>query len=170
MSEFYLRDVEDTEFIVGRPFSDEDGEHEPGESYSQEQANKLHYLEAFVNSGFLYRVHDQNYDQLPPHVFNHVKTRQEAQALIEGDPSTTNPEPEWEKPAAAYQAEREAEVQTEIHANVLAHAEAAHEQHGYTAAEQVLQKEQEEIEEAKATDGPPARKKAAAKKTATKKA
>lgn len=180
MSEFHMRDVQDVEYVVGRPFSDEDGEHEPGEIYTAEQANQLHYLEAFVNAGFLYRVIDKNYDHLPPHVFNHVKTTEEAEALVEGDNSYLVAQGEWDKPAASVQAEREAEVQTELHANVLQYAADAHEAHGYSASEQVLQKEQEEVAkereaaekkqaEGKVVSGPPARK-TAAKKTAAKKA
>jgi len=165
--------VQDATYIVGRPFTDEDGEHQPGEEYSAEQAAKLHYLESFVSSGYLFRVWDKNsYDLLPPHVFNAVRTVQEAKDAIAGDQSDVGLG--WEKPAPLKQSEKEAEVQAKIHENVLEHARQAHQQRGLTDSEKVVQAELEQKSEVETqdTDGTTDGRirKATAKKTAAKKA
>lgn len=162
-------------YIVGLPFSDEDGEHTTGEEYSAEQANKLHYLEAFVSSGRLYRVWDaEDYGQLPPHVFNAVQTRQEAEAKIEGDSSHTETRLNWEKPEQLEQSEKEAEVQEQIHQLVLDHAAQARDKAGLTDGEKVLlaEREQKSEVETEDTDGTTDGRirQSTAKKTAAKKA
>src|SRR5688572_23210114 len=119
--------LEGMTYICGRPFTSEDGQHNPGEEVPNAPTFPL--LESLVNSGFLYRVYEGNgYDRLPPHVFNAVQTRREAQAAIEGDESRLNVQNDWSKSGATKQAEREAEVQVQLHQMVLDHANQAHQQ------------------------------------------
>jgi len=80
----------DLEYIVGRPLTVGDRAFWHGEDLPQEYVLQIPLLESFVSSGYLYRVHpDQGYDRLPPHIYNDVITRKEAEAIIEGDPGVT---------------------------------------------------------------------------------
>ena len=140
-------------YIAGRPFTSEDGQHNPGEEVPNAPTFPL--LESLVSSGYLYRVYEDNYEYLPPHVFNAVMTQKEAEAKVEGDPSMAANAVEWQPSDALLQAQKEAEVQAEIHGDVLAVADEAHEQVGYSDAEKVLIEEQEQVDKEQDAQGQP---------------
>jgi hypothetical protein len=154
MSEHYLG-LPDCIYICGRPFTSEDGQHNPGEEVPNAPSFPL--LETLVNNGLLYRVFENDFSKLPPHVYNAVMTQQEAQAAIEGDPSIPANAVDWEPSPAMEQAILEAEVQAEIHSDVLTYADEAHDQRGYTDAEQVLIDEQEQVNAEQDAQGQPLR-------------
>ena len=157
-------------YIVGRPFTSEEGEHNTGEEVDPGLAESWRYVEALVNSGYLYKVYDEGYDRLPPHVYNSVMLKHEAEAKIEGDSSYIEAQNDWNKPKVLKDAEKQAEIDEKVHELVLDHAAAAHEQAGFTPAEKVLQEEQKDVEyEKRSAHNPPRRQGYAAKK-ATKKA
>jgi len=132
-------------YIVGRPFTSEEGEHTTGEEIPARLAESWRYLEAFVDTGLLYKVYGEGYDRLPPHVFTAVRTKEEALAAIEGDQSFVSAQNEWEKTPQMEQAEKEAEVQEQLHQLVLDHAAQAHDQAGHSDAEKLLATEQEQL-------------------------
>lgn len=154
--------TQDVVYICGRPFTSEDGQHNPGEEVPN--ALSFHYLESLINAGYLYRVLEEDYTKLPPHVFNAVMTEEEAKAKIEGDPSATAIQVPWNPSPELEQAQKEAEIQAEIHQNVLDFAEQGHEQAGYTDAEKVLAEEQEAAKEDTDAQNQPTTRKRAAKK------
>ena len=82
----------DLEYIVGRPITVGDREFWPAEDLPLEYVEQIPLIESWVSAGYIYRVHpDQGYDRLPPHIYNDVITRKEAEAAIEGDPGVTGP-------------------------------------------------------------------------------
>ena len=82
----------DLEYIVGRPITVGDRDFWPAEDLPQEYVEQIPLIESFVSAGYLYRVHPElGYDRLPPHLYNDVVSRKEAEAAIEGDPGITAP-------------------------------------------------------------------------------
>jgi hypothetical protein len=110
-------------------FQSEYGVHEAGTVV--EEAPGFWNLESLVGNRFLWPyAPDQGYDWLPPHLFNSVKTMEEVQAALAGDPSATKPVEQYPggKPPVVEQAEAEAENQEIIHAALKAAADAPREQ------------------------------------------
>ena len=82
----------DLEYIVGRPISVGETDFWPGEDLPQEYVDQIPLIESYVSAGYIYRVHPElGYERLPPHLYNDVVTRKEAEAHLEGDPGITAP-------------------------------------------------------------------------------
>lgn len=132
--------VQHAKYIVGRPFTSEYGEHNPGEECPEAPSFAL--LESFVNTGLLYRVYDEkDYEFLPPHVFSAVMTHKEALAAIEGDQSHLVNSTEHVETPEMKQALAEAQVQRDVPDLIKDHAQEAHEQAGLTDGEKMLAEE-----------------------------
>lgn len=71
-------------YLAGRTFDVGTDTVEPGDQLTEAQVASIPYLDSFISSGYIYVVTPaKGYDQLPPHVFNAVQTRVEAEAAIE---------------------------------------------------------------------------------------
>lgn len=113
----------DFEYIGGRPFTLGDMQVEPGQTIPQDYINLIPALESWISAGYIYRVvPDEGYGQLPPHVFNAVSTRREAEAALAGDPGVTNvvdaAQAQHEASDAVHLAEKQVE-QGDEHARVV---------------------------------------------------
>jgi hypothetical protein len=83
-------DTKTLEYIVGRPITVGDKDFWPAEDLPQEYVDQIPLIDSWVSAGYLYRVHpDLGYDRLPPHIYNDVVTRKEAEAKLAGDPGIT---------------------------------------------------------------------------------
>jgi hypothetical protein len=81
----------DLEYIVGRPITVGDTDFWPAEDLPQEYVEQIPLIDAWVSAGYLYRIVPEiGYGRLPPHIYNDVVTRKEAEAIIEGDPGVTS--------------------------------------------------------------------------------
>lgn len=108
-------------YYVGRPFTTERGEHQPGEVF--EHPEELFYLDSFVHAGLLYPVaKDEELPWLPPHIFNALMSKERADELLNGDPS--HPFEAGEKPEAVKMAEVDAKVSADLPRNTRTHAQA----------------------------------------------
>ena len=81
------QDIGSIKYICSRPFQSQDGQHWPGETVNVKNFPDVQLL---VQSGFLIPYSPKDgYDYLPPHLWTYTHLRQEAQAIIDGDPSAT---------------------------------------------------------------------------------
>lgn len=100
-------------YIAGREIKDYPHTFQPGEVVPDAE-ERFKYLEAFINSGMLYRVTDNNdYDRLPPHVYGYVMSNQETRDIIEL--GQAQHKVAWQKPEALEESEKVAQIQEEIY-------------------------------------------------------
>ena len=106
-------------FVAARNFQTEYGVHEAGTIV--EDAPKLWNLDVLVSAGFLYPFSpSQGYAYLPSHLFSGTNLREEIIAKFEGDPSFSVEQfPDTETPQIVLEAEKQAEVQSEVYEEIL---------------------------------------------------
>lgn len=145
-------DVPGVKYIVGFNFKSELGEHLTGDVLTAEVANSFPNLEILVSNHFLWPYAPKsNYGWLPPHLFNDVLLREEAEAQLAADATPTG---DWEPPGQLKQAEEAAEQQNVIYEKIMNPVQPG-------------MKEKPEVAQAAAAEPAPV-KKAVAKRTAKK--
>lgn len=71
--------------IAGRVMKFGTKEVQPGDTLTKAQVASIAQIDAFISAGYIYLVTPaKGYDQLPPHVFNSVRLKKEADTAIRG--------------------------------------------------------------------------------------
>jgi hypothetical protein len=126
---YNYKDVPGVRYIAGVTFQSEYGVHPAGSDVPEAPA--FWNLDSLVDNRFLWPyAPDEGYDWLPPHLFNEVRTRDEVEALLKGDPHGSRAVQQFPdkddhtkesvKPAQFAQAEFEADQQPVIRAKMQA--------------------------------------------------
>lgn len=109
-----FKDVPGVKFIAGKTFKSEYGTHEAGSVVKE--ALEFRNIEVLVSNRFLFPyAPEAGYDQLPPHLFNHVQLQTEVEEQMVGD---TTPKKPVVVPRQMEQALEEAKQQEVIRANL----------------------------------------------------